>query len=299
MSDELSRFLPEASQAWEKAVHRAAIENVLALVTHRNHELLPFAEVAKRLHLQQGSYRGLHNISLEQIRGSVGRYRDFTAHFSPRNQELRDRWRRVYTLAYYKGFPPIEAYEVGEAYFVVDGNHRVSVARALNYETIEAYVWQYDGLVGLSAQADWEEVLIKEEYVEFLEYTRLRDFHGFEEITLTRPGGYREFLHQIELLIQVEQENTGTILSFPDAAVQWYIRIYQRAIALIQEHGLLRDFPDLTEGDFLVWVWRLYKERQYELTDEHFLLAANEVIAEAKPPLWKRWLKHLKEIIQR
>lgn len=299
MSDELSRFLPEASQAWEKAVHRAHVEGLLALITHHNHELLPFEEVAKRLHLRQGSYRGLHNIPVVQIRGSVGRYRDFTVHFSPRNQDLRERWRRVYALAYYRGFPPIEAYEVGEAYFVVDGNHRVSVARALNYETIEAYIWKYDGLVGLSPQADWEEVLIKEEYVEFLEYTQLRNFHGFEEITLTRPGGYRELLHQIELLIQVEQENTGTILSFSDAAIQWYIRIYQRAVALIQEHDLLHDFSDLTEGDFLVWVWRLYKERQYEVTDEHFLLAANEVIAEAKRPFWKHWIERIKRLFQR
>ena len=71
----------------------------------------------------------------------VGRYRDFTASFLPKNAKMQDRWSRVYAQANsMQGMPPIELYKIDDVYFVRDGNHRVSVARQMGQKSIEAHV---------------------------------------------------------------------------------------------------------------------------------------------------------------
>jgi hypothetical protein len=93
-------------------------------------ELLPFEEVRTRLQLRPGLFRGLRQIPLDRIIGSVGRYHDFDRAFLPHRAD--DLWQRINT-AWQRGeqLPPIEVYQVSEVYFVCDGNHRVSVARAM------------------------------------------------------------------------------------------------------------------------------------------------------------------------
>jgi hypothetical protein len=88
-------------------------------------------------------YLGTRHISVAQITGSVGRSADFGRNFYPLKSHLRNRWVRVYLLSQQAGWPPIRVYKVGEQYFVVDGHHRVSVARTLGMRSIQAEVWEY------------------------------------------------------------------------------------------------------------------------------------------------------------
>src|SRR5689334_22125118 len=118
----------EARKNWENAWQGARIELLTNLLPSQSADLLSFDEVQERLRLSHKTYRGIQEIRLDQIVGSVGRYRDFTRSFLPRNPELRARWERVDAVVATRGGPPIEVYQVGEAYFVLDGNHRVSVA---------------------------------------------------------------------------------------------------------------------------------------------------------------------------
>lgn len=86
------------------------------------------------------------------------------------------------------GLPPIEVYRIGDAYFVIDGNHRVSVARTLNAHRVRARVTEVTTRVPLSADDDREALAIKGEYVRFLTRTRLDETHTDVNLLMTRPG---------------------------------------------------------------------------------------------------------------
>lgn len=255
----------EAQKNWDRARQGAFLEEISAVFTRRSIDLLPFEEVRQRLRLAQKNYRGLQDIPLDRIRGSVGRYRDFTLTFMPRNPSMGERWRRVSTIAQDRGAPPIEVYQVGEVYFVLDGNHRVSVARQDNIETIQAHVWEFPTPVGgLSADANMDEVFIKQEYTEFLEHTRLDQLRPSQEIVFTTPGRYRELSYQIALYQQVLEQIDGEPCSWQDAVTAWYDMIYEPSIQIITEQGVLEKFPDRTEADLFAWVWRHHKDMERE-----------------------------------
>ena len=113
---------------FQSARKKAAVHEVLARITGKSTQLLSYEEVAGKLKLQGRTERGVQHIPVDAIVGSVGRYTDFTRSFLPRHGDDQQRWAGVKAafLEDGAGLPPIEVYKVGEAYFVIDGNHRVS-----------------------------------------------------------------------------------------------------------------------------------------------------------------------------
>ena len=111
--------------------------------------ILPFEEVVEALGRVSESYAGLQAVPLDAIVGSVDRTREFDRSFRPTTQRLRSRWERI-AAASRRGeaLPPISLYRIGDAYFVQDGHHRVSVARSLGREDIDAYVTEVKTRVG-------------------------------------------------------------------------------------------------------------------------------------------------------
>src|SRR5437870_5550358 len=101
----------ESRKNWENAWQGAQFELLTNLLPSQSADLLSFDEVQERLRLSHKTYRGIQEIPLDRIIGSVGRYRDFTRSFLPRNPELRARWERVNTVATTRGVPPIEVYQ--------------------------------------------------------------------------------------------------------------------------------------------------------------------------------------------
>ena len=81
---------------------------------------------------------------MERIVGSLGRERDFDQTVLPAEASVEERWKRI-DRAFQRGedLPPVELYEIGDAYFVVDGHHRVSVARYHDVPTVEAAVVEF------------------------------------------------------------------------------------------------------------------------------------------------------------
>lgn len=103
-------------------------------------DLLPTERVLKHLLNHEFRNLGLQQVPIERIVGS-GRYRDFSLTFRPLRQESNGRWQSI-ASARRQGvkLPPPLLYQVGDAYFVEDGNHRISVARSEGQEYIEANV---------------------------------------------------------------------------------------------------------------------------------------------------------------
>ena len=257
---------------------RAFLETVLGLFTGNNLHLLSFNEVVHKLRLKQSIYRGVQDIPVANIVGSIGRYEDFTRRFLPRTSDKRDkeRWRKIYTLAVTgKGFPPIEVYKIDQAYFVKDGNHRVSVARDLGWETIQAVVTELPSPISLGPEVDADDLIIKEEYAYFLEQTQLdktrRD--SKTHIDFTEPGGYQRLLKNIELhrlLMEkslMRETGTRVEVSLPDAAADWYDNVYLPTIEVVREVEILKQFPGRSETDLYEWLIR----HQAELRKQHKL----------------------------
>jgi hypothetical protein len=129
--------------AFRDASLKGRLDVLKGWITGREPYLLSFREVVGDLPPVQAIYRGLLDIPVAQIVGSTGRQKEFSRHFYPlsRSERQRERWRASYTMAATGvGYPPIDVYQIGRAYFVINGHHRVSVARYLNWRTIQAHV---------------------------------------------------------------------------------------------------------------------------------------------------------------
>ena len=118
-------------------------KSLRARFRHTCNDLVPTHRVLRQLNLENARNLGLQIVPLHKIVGSSGRYLEFDLSFQPRRGRS-DRWLSV-AQAKRSGLPPVVLYKVGDAYFVVDGNHRVAVARANGREGIEALVTEIDG----------------------------------------------------------------------------------------------------------------------------------------------------------
>jgi hypothetical protein len=251
----------ESLQAWNKARRGVFIQKVLCAIEDCSLDLIPFEKARQNLHLNQRICLGLQQIELKLIRGSVGRYLDFTSAFLPRSDNLRQRWQRARSSFVKKGPPPIELYKVGDAYFVSDGNHRVSIARQEGAETIAAYVCEYITPIKLSDEADLDEVLRKAEYAEFLKRTKLQPV---QEIIFTVPGRYMEIESQIKAIQRSVENNRGEAVAYDEAAAQWYREIYSPTVQEIRESGVIDRFPGRTAADMFIWMWRREPQLQVD-----------------------------------
>ncbi|MCB0208759.1 MAG: ParB N-terminal domain-containing protein [Anaerolineae bacterium] len=129
----------EFNQAKTKGFWQTLFDRIRGQRVH----LLPFSEAIEDFNADLTVDRGLQDIPLTAIVGSVGRSEDYTRNFLPRSGDYssRERWRKVYTLVTIgSGVPAIELYKVDDRYFVIDGHHRVSVAKHLGWQTIQAHV---------------------------------------------------------------------------------------------------------------------------------------------------------------
>lgn len=252
--------MSEAKVQWESARRAAFAQDVLAVLTNRPADLLPFEEVRQKLHLRNAQYLGLQDVPLDQIVGSVGRYRDFTRAFFPRQEDMGERWQRIQRLTTSSGFPPIELYKVGEVYFVRDGNHRVSVARQHKAPSIEAYVWEYESRVPLEPDTDIKDLWLKAARTAFLERTNMDRLCPDVPIELTVPDGYDDLLYEIQAYQQTLSRIDEQEVPFDKAVVLWCEMQYTPIIESISQRNILQEFPGRTEGDLYLWLRRNQEE---------------------------------------
>jgi hypothetical protein len=181
-----------ALQDFNEARLKGSLQEVLARLTGKSNELLSYDEVTQKLKLRARSDRGIQEIPVDAIVGSVGRYTDFTRTFLPRKPEDQDRWARVKAAMIENGLEPIEVYKVGEVYFVLDGNHRVSIARQERFEFIEAHVIEVNTSIPITPDLQPDDLIIKAEYAEFLEKTEIKNLFPNVDLSVTVPGQYKK-----------------------------------------------------------------------------------------------------------
>lgn len=142
-----------SQQEFQAAVGKARMQALLSRFQRRPNSLIALADLVTSLPAASRRSLGLQTIPLAQICGSEGRSQDFDRNFLPLAAHLKPRWSSI-AAAMRDGvkLPPIRVFKIGERYFVIDGNHRVSVARFRGHDEIAAYVIELvaDG-VALSA----------------------------------------------------------------------------------------------------------------------------------------------------
>ena len=248
-------------QEWKQARRAAFVQGVLATFTHRPADLLPFEEVRRRLRLRNVRYLGLQDVSLDLIVGSVGRYRDFTRAFFPRQDDLQERWQRIDRLVTTGGgLPPIELYKVGQVYFVRDGNHRLSVARQHDAPSIQAYVWEYKTRTPLERETDVDDLLCKAAHAAFLERTNVDRLCPDLRLELTQPDGYEDLLYEIEAFQQNISRIDEREVEDDEAVALWCEMQYAPIVQIIRQRDILQEFPGRTEADLYLWLRRNHEE---------------------------------------
>jgi hypothetical protein len=247
----------------------ASREKIVARLGGRSAELICYDDVPKGLRDVPITSRGLRDIPIDAIVGSVGRCTDFTRSFMPLRDDGEARWARVeQAWQDLTSLPPIEVYQIGEVYFVVDGNHRVSVARKLGLSHIEAHVVEFETKVPLSPDDSLDDLIIKAEYAEFLAHTHLDELRPGVDLAMSVPGHYRDLEEQIAACCTPAEAEEGAESPYAEAVVRWYDEVYLPVVQVIRQRGMLRGFSGRTETDLYVWVLRHRVELGQELDQE-------------------------------
>lgn len=271
MSD--STAAQSAASDFQRARRRADLRAVLARLSGDDVRLLSYEDVRRRLRAVEGAERVLEDVPLDAIVGSVGRYQDFDRAFLPLIDEDRHRWVGVkVAMTGMSGVPPVELYRIGGAYFVKDGNHRVSVARQLGAKTIHAYVTPVRARVPVDPEFDHDELILSSEYAEFLLETRIDELRPRADLRVTAPGKYPQLLEHIRVHRYYMGLDEDREIGWEEAVGHWYDAVYLPVAEAIDDYGLLERFPGRTVADLYLFLsehrGKLERELGYGLSGQ-------------------------------
>ncbi len=260
-----------------RARTKSFLREVLSLFSGRRNSMLSYDQVKEKLRIGGPIYRGIRTVEVARIVGSVNRYRDFDRAFLPTHNRIADRWQHV-DRAFYEdvSLPPVVLYKVGDVYFVVDGHHRVSVARQQGQEFIEAEVRECRVKVPVGPDLRPEDLEILGARVDFLERTGLDRLRPEAQIELTVPDGYNRMLEHIAVHRYFMGLDQGRDISEEEAIGHWYDTVYLPIVNVIRTRDILREFPGRTESDLYLWVL----DHQHYLVDHGKELVPPEEAAE-------------------
>jgi uncharacterized ParB-like nuclease family protein len=238
------------------------------------------------------SFAGVQEIPLDRVVGSAAppaKAGDFDPGFLPIDRRLRDRWTRIYrAMVEGEELPPIDVYKVGDSYYVIDGHHRVSVARSLGRDRINARVIEVRTTAPLGPEIESATLLRAAEYRQFLETTRLHELRPQARLEVSRLGRYDEILkhilgHRYFLGLESDRE-----VSLPEAATSWYDNVYGPVAEVIRRHDVLDRFEGWTEADLYVEITRRWLELSEAGQPSGPDVAAHALLAEDTHKWWQR-----------
>jgi nucleotide-binding universal stress UspA family protein len=256
MVDDLTTY-QQALTDFRRARSKAAMQRFWASIQGKSLNLLPYDKISSTLQAINRTDIGLQNVKLKDIIGSVGRADDFTSDFLPLRDTDIHRWAQVKTAMTSPasaGVPPVHLYKVGDAYFVLDGNHRVSIAKQMGMEEIEAYVTEFKTRVPITSSITPEELILKSKYVEFLNNTRLDQILPNVDFSLNYVENYpllEEHIAVHRYYMGIEQQRE---ISYEEAVCDWYENVYLPVVKTIESSGLRNEFKDMTVTDLYLWV---------------------------------------------
>ena len=260
-----NQFHAQTESDFSRARLKAFWREVAATFARRPNELLSFDQVKRSLKTFGESYRGVQTVPLAHIIGSATlRFHDFDGAFLPTSARTKSRWRSV-DAAWYEeiGLPPVQLYKIGDAFFVRDGHHRISVAREKGQEFIEAEVIEARTRTRVPVTPDLvaSDLEIIGEYSDFIEKTQIDKLRPEQNIRFSEPGGYARLFEHIAVHRYFLCEEQHHKVPCDEAVMSWYDNVYLPVVTAIRQHNILHDFPHRTEADLYLWI-----------TDHHYFL---------------------------
>ena len=264
----MSNSFMQAQLDFDKNVKKGKMESLINSLRWKDSSLLSLYEVTSIIKPRSESYEGMQTIEVDKIIGSEGRYKDFSFSFLPKKNFLKGRWQSI-DRAHLEQvvLPPISVYYIGGFYFVRDGNHRVSVAKSLGVEFIDAEVVRLDSVIKLEKGITIKQIkklAVNHERNMFMEQYS-PSYLPMGTIVFTTPGAYPEMVNHILVHKWYLNENQEEEISFETAAVSWYKNVYLPIISIIREEHFLSNYPKSTEGDIymvLVRKWDDLKKKK-------------------------------------
>lgn len=266
-------FTTQTSDDFNKAKSKAIVNEIQHFLKPEEAKLISFYDLKELLHPDNETYIGMKTVPVASIVGSEGRYNDFDNMFFPKKSHLKNRWESI-DRAHLQNtiLPPINLYEIGGLYFVRDGNHRVSVARARSIEFIDAEVTSLRTEIrlkpGYTIQYLLKQIIQYEKRV-FYSETAYGDITDDWSLDFTTPGQYDViYNHILTHKYYLNLSHTEEI-SMPDAIISWYNMVYTPVLATIRRHKMMVKFRRRTPSDLFVWLvkyWEDFKTKYGEDT---------------------------------
>jgi hypothetical protein len=232
----------DAQHDFLRARRRATVSRLAARLRGEPDDVrlvLPYEEVVAALGYVSEHSAGAAVVPLDAIVGTVDRGRDFDRRFRPTSGRVRSRWEHI-AAAMRRGdaMPPVDLVRIGEIYFVRDGHHRVSVARALGRTDIDAIVTEVTTRVGTKRAITFAELPIKSHERVFFERVPLPD-GARQEIALSDPWDYDTLAESVEAWGFRTSQERGEPISRRETAYLWLENEYRPVITMLREADLI------------------------------------------------------------
>jgi hypothetical protein len=250
----------------------------LVLCKHDDVDLLPFDETRRRLRVMGQTYLGLREIPVDRIVGSVNRELDFDRNFKPRRGFSRGRLAGL-RRAFADGVvPPISVFEVGGAYFVEDGHHRVAMARERGADFIDAEVTRLQTNYEVPPDVDVAQLVHTEQQRILLEETGLGHARPDAVIEFSLLDGYSQLLDIIKAHGYDLARQRGTVPTPEEVAGNWYDSAYLPGIKAARDEGLAQRYESwgMTDADLFLWLYQLLRDLRAHNASADFHAAARQ-----------------------
>ena len=231
--------------------------------------ILPFEEVVDALGRVEERYIGLQTIELDSILGTVDRaHGGFDRQFRPTSARVRARWERIANAARRgEALPPISVYRIGDVHFVRDGHHRVSVARALGRETIEAYVVEVVTRIGAERSLVISDLPLKSHERLFYERAPIPP-RARDRIALTDPWRYAVLAEMVEAWGFRTMQDRAEFIDRRTAARLWFDEDYVPTADMVRDAGMIEAGETETDAYMRIVGQRYHLMRTHDWSEE-------------------------------
>lgn len=221
----------EAESAFKKVLRKTRFN----FFDRESRKIKEFKTVERENQLSNRIYLGVKEVPLGKIVGTVEKAQDFDKDFNPLREESKGRWSSVYIKYLENGsLPPVTLYKVREEYYVYDGNHRVSVAKNLNFHSIEAEVYEF-----FSQNNEDIDRLSRERF-------SFEKESGLSNIECLKVENYVELREEVRKFLELYflgEENF-------EKAVVWYRRVFTPIVNILISN--FKNLENVNNGDIFV-----------------------------------------------
>lgn len=300
----MSFLTAQTEEDFNRAKNKAFFNEIQHFLSPEEASLISLNDVKQMLKPTNETYIGMKVIPIEKIVGSEGRYNDFDNRFFPKSSHLKNRWEHVDQAAIESiDLPPIKVYEIAGLYFVRDGNHRVSVAKARGTEFIDAEVVSLQSEITLKKPDNINDIIrqiINYEKRVFYSETGFGDITDYWCLDFSRTGRYDVIYNHILTHKYFINQNKAEEVTMEEAILSWFNNVYLPLAINIRKKHILSSFPKRTIGDLYVWIVRYWNDLKMKFGND---IPIDQAITKFKKtykiPFYKRFLNRIKSIILR